>query len=126
MNCSITYNFVDPVVQETNTIKHFIMEVIQLHVNGRESRFMEQNSATQTLSMLESQFCCHINNSAVVLKVRRLDTYYVTFLPCYRKFLQSHSDMHISFPNSNNVKVFSVGNWIINNEFSSSANNSFV
>jgi uncharacterized protein YdeI (YjbR/CyaY-like superfamily) len=46
MNCSITYTFVDHVVQETNIIKHFIMEVIQLYVNGRESSFMEYNLAT--------------------------------------------------------------------------------
>jgi hypothetical protein len=41
MNCSITYDFLDHVVQETNTIKHFIVEVIQIYVNGRESSFME-------------------------------------------------------------------------------------
>jgi len=117
MNCSITYNFVDRVVQETKNIKPFILEVIQIYVNGRDSRIMEYNSATQTLSMLESQFFCRTNNSAVFLKVRRLDTCYVTFLACYRVFLQSHSAVQISFPNSNNVKVFSVGNRIINNEF---------
>ena len=41
MNCSITYNFVDHVFHEANTIKPFIMDVIQRYVNGRESSFME-------------------------------------------------------------------------------------
>ena len=97
MHFSLTYTFVDHVVQETNIIKHFIMEVIQLYVNGRESSFMEYNLATQRLSMLVSKFRCHVNNSTVVLKEIRLEICYVTFLACYRKFLQSHSAMHIHF-----------------------------
>jgi hypothetical protein len=48
------------------------------------------------------------------------------FVACYSKFLQSHSAMHVSFPNSNTAKLFSMGYRIITNEGTSSANNSSV
>jgi len=105
------------VVPETDSIKQFFMEVPLTYGNSKESSFMEKNSATQGLSLVESQFCYHVNNSAVAPKVRLSGTCYVTFLECCRKFLQSHSAMHISFPNSSNIKVFSMFNRIITNEF---------
>jgi len=36
LNCSITYNSVDHVVQETKSIKQFIMAILQIYVNDRE------------------------------------------------------------------------------------------
>ena len=77
-------------------------------------------------SLAESQFCCHVNTSAVAPIVTRSGTNYMTFLACYRKFLQSHSSIHILFPNSSIVKLFLMGYKIITNEVSSSVNNSVV
>jgi hypothetical protein len=87
---------------------------------------MEYNSATQKLSMLESQFCSHVNTSDVALKLRCIETCYVDFSACHTTFLQSQSDMSILFPNSSSVKVFSMGYRIVTNDGSSSANNSLV
>jgi hypothetical protein len=50
------------------------MEVPLVYVNRRVSSFMEQNSATQRHSLIESQFYCHVNTSAVAPTVRRSGT----------------------------------------------------
>ena len=96
MDCSIIiFNCCKYVVLKTNSRKHFIMDVLLNYVNCRGSSFMEQNSATQRHSLVELQFCCHVNTSAVAPIVIRSGTGCVTFLACYRKFLQSHSGIHI-------------------------------
>jgi hypothetical protein len=57
---------------------------------------MDQNSATQPFSLAETQFCCHINISAVALKVRYLGTGYMIFLECYGR-VSSVSFSHAYF-----------------------------
>jgi len=83
------------------------MEVPQIYINCRGSSFMEQNSATQRHSLVELQFCCHINTSACWADSNRSGAGYVALLACYKKFLQPHSAIHIWFPNFSIVKAFS-------------------
>jgi len=71
-------------------MKNIFMEAPLISDNSKESSFMQQNSATQRHSLVESQFYCHVNTSTGAFIVRRSGTSYVTFLACCCSFRHTH------------------------------------